>query len=193
MVGSAAAGVGTARGYLHISHPTGMIDTWLGTSTTELLLVAFSTVAILLSGIAVIRLNGLRSLSKMSSFDFIVTVALGSIVATVAATSTSIWHGGLAFALLLAGQRAIAALRRHGAVARLVDNQPILLMDGADVLHDNLKRTRVTVDDVVAKLREANVTDYDQVLAVVLEATGDISVLHGEGPLDQQLLKGVGR
>ncbi len=34
-------------------------------------------------------------------------------------------------------------------------------------------------------------TDRGQVLAVVLETTGDISVLHGSGPLDELLLEGV--
>ena len=45
--------------------------------------------------------------------------------------------------------------------------------------------------DLVAKLREANVLDFSSVRAVVFEATGDISVLHGEGPLDERLLAGV--
>ena len=58
------------------------------------------------------------------------------------------------------------------------------------MLHDNLETTKVTASDVRAKLREANVTDWSQVRAVVLETTGDVSVLHGE-TLDPTLLEGV--
>lgn len=46
------------------------------------------------------------------------------------------------------------------------------------MINEHLKATKVTPDDIRAKLREANVTDLNQVRAVVLETTGDISVLH---------------
>ena len=56
-----------------------------------------------------------------------------------------------------------------------------------------MRHARITRDDLYAKLREANVTSFDQVHAVIAETTGDISVLHG-GPsdtLDPDLLKNV--
>lgn len=54
-----------------------------------------------------------------------------------------------------------------------------------------LRQARVSVDDVRAKLREANVLRYDEVRAVVLETTGDISVLHGDAELELDLIDGV--
>lgn len=168
-----------------------MISEWLTTSAHELWLVPVSSVLILIVAIVTVRVVGLRSLSKMSSFDFLVTVALGSTLATVAATPTSVVNGALAFASLLAAQAAIALARRRPRVASAVDNQPRLLMTGS-VMHEGVMEScRVTHHDVMAKLREANVTRVDQVLAVVLETTGDISVLHGDGPLDDVLLDGV--
>lgn len=168
-----------------------MTREWLGVDGAEIALVAVSAVGMLLIAIAVIRVNGLRSLAKMSSFDFVVTIALGSIVATVVATSTSLWTGAFAFAALLALQWIVSQLRRRAGLDRFIDNTPILLMVGADLIHENLDRARVTEDDVRGKLREANVTHLSQVLVVVFEATGDISVLHGSGPLDERLLEGV--
>lgn len=170
-----------------------MIDTWLGTTATELWLVVVSTTFILVVAIAVIRASGLRALSKMSSFDFIVTLALGSTVATVAVTPASVWAGAAASASLLGLQWVVAKLRRRTGVDHIVDNRPKLLMVGPDMIEENLRATRVTHDDVVARLREANVTRLDRVLAVVMETTGDISVLHGDGPLDDALLRGVVR
>jgi hypothetical protein len=76
-------------------------------------------------------------------------------------------------------------------MSRLIDNTPTVLMVGQQMLDDHLRATRVTRGDVRAKLREANVLRYDQVHAVVLEKTGDISVLHGDGPLDSDLLRDV--
>lgn len=167
------------------------MDEWFGTTPDQLWMVLVSTVAVFAAALGAIRLFGLRSLSKMSSFDFVVTIALGSIVASVAATSSSLWNGVLAFLGLMTIQWVVATLRRRAGLGWLFDNTPILLMRGGTMIGGNLTEARVTEDDVVAKLREANVTDLGQVLAVVLETTGDISVLHGDGPLDERLLDGV--
>ena len=65
------------------------------------------------------------------------------------------------------------------------------MRDGV-VLRDALLETRVSEEDLIAKLREANVARFSDVCAVVLETTGNISVLHGENA-DEALLMGVGR
>ncbi len=67
-------------------------------------------------------------------------------------------------------------------------------MNGDKVMEENMQQAKVTHDDLHAKLREANVTQLSQVKAVVMEATGDISVLHhqdSEHELDSELLKEV--
>ncbi len=168
-----------------------MIENWLSTSWTEVWLVVVSAVAIVLTLVAVIRIVGLRSLSKMSSFDFAVTIALGSVVGGVAASSTSLLNGMIAVGALLATQTVIALVRQHTSVGTNVDNTPVLLLRDGEFIDEALRHTRVTRSDVAAKLREANALQLDQVRAVVLESTGDVSVLHGDGPIDDLLLDGV--
>lgn len=167
-----------------------MVPEWFAIDNRTVLSILVSAIVMILAATAIIRIVGLRALSKMGGFDFIVTVALGSIVASVVATSTSLWHGTLAIASVLGVQWVVAKLRRT-SIGDIFDNEPLLLMNGQTVLHDNMAHARVTDHDLVAKLREANVTRMDQVLAVVLETTGDVSVLHGEGPLDDAMLEGV--
>lgn len=167
---------------------------WLTTSWSNFWHISLSAVGILAAVVLLIRLNGLRSLSKMSSFDFAVTVAVGSIVATtLMSDSSSLLDGAIGVAALLLSQRAVSYARVKANASVLVDNQPIVLMVGEHMIDEALQRTRVTRDDIRGKLREANVIDLSEVHAVVLESTGDISVLHGsEGkPLDPRLLKGV--
>jgi uncharacterized membrane protein YcaP (DUF421 family) len=75
-----------------------------------------------------------------------------------------------------------------------VDNAPSLVMAGPDILHENMRKVRMTKDDLYAKLREANVTRLEQVRAVVVESTGDVSVLHADpesAPIDTELLRNV--
>lgn len=133
--------------------------------------------------IVVVRIVGLRAFSKMTAFDFVITVATGSLMAG-ASTATS-WSAFaqpcLAVAVLLGVQSGVAWLRqRSETFETIVQNCPVLLMRDGKMLHGALKATRVAEDDLVAKLREANVLNLSDVRAVVLETTGDISVLHGD-------------
>ncbi|HUG84225.1 MAG TPA: YetF domain-containing protein [Euzebya sp.] len=173
-----------------------MVGELLGASWGAIAATALATIAIYATVILGTRLYGLRTFAKMSSFDFAATIATGSILASVALTSAPLVLGLVAVAVLLSAQQGVAILRRRQAVHRVVDNSPLLLMDGPAMLEDNMRASDVTADDIFAKLREANVTRLDQVRYVVLETTGDVSVLHGassEGPADEELLRGVVR
>lgn len=147
----------------------------------------------LLAVIVAIRIVGLRSFSKMTAFDFVTTVAIGSLLAGAAAASK--WPAFLqnvgAIAAILAVQFVLALLRRNSDKAQsAMSNDPVLLMQDGDWHEDALEATRIARSDVWAKLREANVCDLSRVRAVVLESTGDISVLHADD-LDNTLLCNV--
>lgn len=167
---------------------------WLWSSERSLLRVPASAGLALLAVIVFIRISGLRSLSKMSAFDFAVTVALGSILGSTVASSVPVSDGAVAIASLLGAQWLIAQVRRRRWGSRLVDNEPALLMRHGEFIDDALARTRVTRDDVLAKLRAANVARLEDIDAVVLETTGDITVLHGRrtsNTATDALLRGV--
>ena len=146
--------------------------------------------------IALCRINGLRSFSKMSAFDFALTVATGSLLAgTIQNLDQSLLIGIATIVAIFAVQSVISYLRRKFRVAqRLTDNEPLLLMADGRILHDHLAKARVTEDDLRAKLRAANVLSFDSVRAVVLETTGDMTVVHSTDAsraLDSDLLAGV--
>lgn len=173
-----------------------MLDlSWIFTSADSALMAILSALGIYLSLVLFTRLAGLRSFSKMSSFDFAVTVAFGSLLAsTVLTQDPPLVRAIVALATLYLIQYGASILRlRFEGIKQLIDNDPILLMSGPEFLNDNMKKGRVTRADVYSKLREANVSRMDQIKAVVLETTGDISVLHGDpnAPLDTDLLRGV--
>lgn len=129
----------------------------------------------------------------MTSFDFVMTIAMGSMVAS--ASQSQEWPKFLqtiaAMAALFVMQFVAAKLRRASDTAgRIIQNEPIVLMRDGIVLDGALEKTRVSRDDLFAKLREANVLSLDEVRVVVLETTGDVSVMHGER-MEQALLRGV--
>lgn len=171
------------------------MEKWFIDSYASLLGVAVSCIVIYAAVILFTRIFGKRSFSKMSSFDFAMTVAVGSIIATtILSSSVSIINGVVGLLMVYVLQLAAAYMRRYKFFRETIDNTPLLLMDGADILYDNLKKARVTEGDLRSKLREANVFQLSQVKAVVFETTGDISVLHSSDmnqPVEDWILQDV--
>ncbi|MGJ8545962.1 MAG: DUF421 domain-containing protein [Sulfitobacter sp.] len=145
--------------------------------------------------IFLVRIVGLRSFSKMTNFDFVMTVAMGSLLA--GASQSQSWPAlvqtMVAAMGLFAVQFAMSSLRQRAPeFDAFVQNTPMLLMKDGVILHSALQAARVSEDDLIAKLRSANVRQLSAVRAAILETTGDVSVLHGPA-LDRELLQGVGR
>ncbi len=152
---------------------------WLYSDSDPLWETLAGCLLIFFAVIAITRVVGLRSFAKFTTFDFAFTVAVGSIISATLTSSTSIAQGSVAIAGLLLLTAIIAFLQRKSDVFKsAISNAPLLLMDGEEVLEDNLTAARVSYDQLMAKLREANVISFSQVKYVVLESTGDISVLH---------------
>lgn len=148
-------------------------------SFTNAIVIFLSCLGIYIAVIGFTRIFGKRSFSKMSSFDFAMTLAIGSIIATVTLPATvTLLEGVVGLFSVYFLQATAAYFRRFEFFEKLIDNQPLLLMKNSTILHENLKKVQVTETDLRAKLREANVVELSQVRAVIFETTGDIVVLH---------------
>jgi len=136
-------------------------------------------VVVYIAIIILIRLAGKRTLAKMNAFDLVVTVALGSSLATVALSeSTKLVEGILGIAVLLGLQYVVAWLSiRSKTVRQLVKAEPQLLLHNGQFLDEALRKERVTHDELRAAVRQQGVLTLDQVAAVVLETDGSISVI----------------
>lgn len=144
------------------------------------------------------RINGLKSFAVMSSFDFAVTIALGSTIASVITSKeTGLLVGGLAIIAIFLIQKIITEIRkRSDGFARAIDTRPLLLMQDGEIFYDNLNAANITEGDLAARMRMASVQDPANVQAVIFETTGEISVLQRQpnrSGLEDLLLKGVRR
>jgi uncharacterized membrane protein YcaP (DUF421 family) len=136
--------------------------------------------------VAMLRVSGKRTLAKLNAFDLIVTVALGSTLATVLLTKdVGLVEGLAAFALLIALQFAVTWTSvRVPRIARLVRSEPTLLMRNGEVLHAALRRERVTESELMSVIRTSGSPDPDDVAAVILESDGSFSVIPTKGEGD---------
>ncbi|WP_257461773.1 DUF421 domain-containing protein [Archangium lipolyticum] len=129
--------------------------------------------------VLMLRLSGNRTLSKLNAFDFVVTVALGSTLATVLLSKdVSLAEGVLAFAVLIGLQFLVTWTSvRVSWVNHLVKSEPVLLFHQGRFLPRAMRRARVVEQEVLAVLREQGVARLDTVEAVVLETDGSLSIL----------------
>lgn len=128
--------------------------------------------------LVLLRVSGKRTLSKLNAFDFVVTVALGSTLATVLlSSSVSLVEGVAALALLVGLQWVVAfASVRSPRVERLVKAEPTLLYSGG-FLPAAMRRQRVTADELRQASRAQGHADLQEVAAIVLETDGTLSIL----------------
>lgn len=165
-------------------------DTWSGILRT---LIAGAAAYVVL--IAVLRVSGKRTLSKLNAFDLVVTVALGSTLATILLNaSVSVAEGVAALALLAALQflAAIVSSRMKAGRALLTSRPTLLLADGC-VDEKALRAQRVGVDEIRQAIRSSGHGDVTDVAAVVLESDGSLSVISGQQIGDGSALAGVDR
>ncbi|MDP8913670.1 MAG: DUF421 domain-containing protein [Pseudomonadota bacterium] len=165
------------------------LPVWLDAVARGLILTPIALLWILI----LVRMIGLRSFSKMTAFDFVATIAAGSLLSTIAMTSewSQFWQGLVALTALFGVQYLLAKGRQHSrSFEKAIGNEPILLMENGKFVEAALTHTRVAREDVYAKIRAANALELSAVRAVVIETTGDISVLHGDH-LDEEILTGV--
>lgn len=126
-----------------------------------------------------VRASGKRTLSKLNAFDFIVTVALGSTLASVAVSpDVALAEGAVAFAVLVSLQYAIAALQvRLPRFQRLVKARPTLLLRDGTPLDQVMRRQRVARAEILQAVRQHGFASLRDVAAVVLETDGSLSVI----------------
>jgi len=143
--------------------------------------------------VVVLRLSGKRTLAKLNAFDLVVTVALGSTLATILLSSDVSWTEGVTALLLLAGLQALVAwttVRIPGARA-LVTSRPTLLWRDGRPVEQALSSQRVALEEVRQAARASGSGDMTQVAAVVLESDGTMSVIPRSQIGDWSALEGI--
>lgn len=132
-----------------------------------------------LAVVALLRLSGKRTLSKWNAFDFVVTIAYGSILATIVLSKqTSLLQGLLGLTILLALQFCMTWIAaRSTLMQQLAKAQPTLLLYRGKFQAKAMKQERVTEGEVRAAIRTQGKSTLSEIDAVVLETDGSFSVL----------------
>ena len=144
----------------------------------DLVRIAVVTPVAYVALVTMLRVTGKRTLSKLNAFDLVVTVAIGSTLATVVLSAdVSIAEGVLALLLLVLLQLVVTWCSvRFGVVERMAKSEATLLYRGG-FLDAAMRRQRVTRGEVLQVARAEGHATLDDVAAVVLETDGTLSIL----------------
>lgn len=129
--------------------------------------------------VVLLRISGKRTLSKMNAFDFVVTVALGSTLATIILSKdVSILAGVTALAMLIGLQWIVAWTCAHSGTAdHIVKSEPTIILWRGQILHDVIRRERLSIEEVRAAIRTSGKGRIEEIAAIVMETTGDLSII----------------
>lgn len=152
---------------------------WFLIDWQQVIGIALSVIGFYFCLILFTRIIGLRSFSKLSSYDLAMTVGIGSILAsTVLSKSTSLLQGVFAIGMLFMLQALLSIMRRKFKPFKaLIDNQPIILMSNGEYLWDNLKEAKLSTNDIKQILRQNGIKSKSEVFAVIMETTANMSVI----------------
>lgn len=129
--------------------------------------------------IILLRISRKRTLSQLNMFDFVITVAFGSVLSTILLNSnTSLLEGLLAFALLILFQFIITFLSvRSKPFSQMIKAEPTLLFQEGQFYRTAMKKERVTEDEMLQSVRKQGIGTLSEVKAIVLETDGTLSII----------------
>jgi uncharacterized membrane protein YcaP (DUF421 family) len=163
-------------------------DNWESTGRTFIItILAYITMLLML------RVSGKRTLSKMNAFDFIITIALGSTLAAVTLNKdVALIDGALAFFILIFMQFILTWLSvRVKFVKNLITSKPTLLLYKGEILHDELKSERITLEELYMSARQKGIEDLSEIDVIILETTGDMTIMPSVKTIEAQTLNDV--
>ena len=144
----------------------------------KLILSYLRTVILYLVLIAVIRLMGKRQIGQMEPAEFVVTMLVANLASIpMQDGGIPLFSGVVPILTVLGVELVLSALSlRSIRFRKLLCGKPVILIENGNILQQNLRKTRVTLDELTGHLREKDVLDPETVQYAILETNGNLSV-----------------
>lgn len=125
-----------------------------------------------------IRISGKRTLAKLTAFDFVVSVTLGSTLSSMILAKVSIAEGAVALAIIILLQYTLAWMARESKpLEKVINSSPTMVFYQGKFLEDAMAKEVLTKEEIYAEIRKYRMLDVDQVEAVVMELNGELTVI----------------
>ncbi len=143
-----------------------------------MILSYFRTIVLHLVLIAVIRFMGKRQIGQMEASEFVVTMLVANLAAIPMQDSgIPLLSGFIPIVTVLGTELVLSHLSLKSIrLRKLLCGKPVILIENGTILQENLRKTRVTLDELTGHLREKDVLDLQSVQYAILETNGNLSV-----------------
>lgn len=143
-----------------------------------MILSYFRTVILYLILILAVRLMGKRQIGQMEASEFVVAMLVADLASIPMQNGSIPLLSGIVPILTILGLELVFSflIMKSVVLRRLFCGKPVILIDNGTILQDNLRRTRITVDELIGHLRQKDVLDLTSVQFAILETGGSISV-----------------
>lgn len=139
-----------------------------------------------------IRISGKRTLAKLTAFDFVVTVTLGSTLSSMILAKVTLAEGSVALLVIIALQYALAwSARESKTLEKIINSSPTMVFYRGEFLEDAMKKEVLTHEEIYAEIRKYRMFDVDQVEAVVMELNGELTVIKKSAGASHTSLKDI--
>jgi uncharacterized membrane protein YcaP (DUF421 family) len=128
----------------------------------------------------ILRLAGKRTLSEMTTFDFVLLLIMSEATQNALVDDDRSVTTGLAVILtLVALDRLVAVIKRKSPrLEKFIEGTPLMLVDHGRLLEERMKRSNVTIDDILQTARQTQgIGRLEQIKYAVLESSGGISII----------------
>ena len=143
-----------------------------------MILAYLRTIILYLVLILSMRLMGKRQIGQMEAGEFVVAMLIADLAAVPMQDSSIPLLSGLVPLMTVLGLELVLSflVLKSVALRRLLCGKPVILIDNGKVLQENLRRTRLTLDELVSHLRQKDILDLNTVQYAILETDGNLSV-----------------
>ena len=143
-----------------------------------MILYYLRTVFLYLVLIASVRLMGKRQVGQMEPSEFVVTMLVANLASIPMQDEGIPLFSGLVPILTVLGAELVLSVASMGSLRlrRLLCGKPVILIENGRIIQDNLRRTRITLDELTGHLRLKDVLDLSSVQFAILETNGDLSI-----------------
>lgn len=125
-----------------------------------------------------IRISGKRTLAKLTAFDFVVTVTLGSTLSSMMLAKVTMLEGTVALAIIIGLQYLLAwTARESETLEKVINSSPTMVFYRGVFLEETMKKEVLTHEEIYAEIRKFRLLDVDQVEAVIMELNGELTVI----------------
>lgn len=155
-------------------------------------IVILAAVLIYVAFLLLVKIFGSRVLTSMSASDAVIIIMFGAVAGRVIlGHPPTLAAGIIGLATLMVLEAFFGILREKSGLGHLIDREPILLMFEGAIVTNALRKSHFSYDDVRTSIRKAGIGNFADVQAMILESSGDVSIIRAGSPLDPEMLKDV--